>query len=654
MNFIKYTIAFVFALLAVGCTKEDIQIVEEPTAEIVSFPVVVDLSDEQSRLFNEELEWSWQADDIIYGSQINRVLKYVNPLTLNEQGRFSNAEFYALSSSAAYYLFAYPMLESKISGWSTVYEATAVQNGHWTPVLAGLTSEKISVESLKSGDYDRVALQHLSAAFEIRVWEVGGKESGQRMKVTKATIESDSPFLGVWRLSESGGRLSASQSLSGSSATVEVDSDTVVFNIAQGTFAFRLTLEAENGEAIIVPVELNFEAGKRTILNVEWKRNVYLDSATSWYEDYKTDTNTTLEGGYIYLNNLTWDSGTPTVYVDGVAAEVVDDRIAVSSGWHEVYAAIDNCRTKIHRIFVCQKPTLSEGALFHTSYNNAKGEILKSNDYRGDAIYLSGLLLSDPVAEPLASVVVAYWEDRLLGSLNKKSGQAKFSDGYITLSSYGKYKAEAVVKLDNGYSCGKVEAASVIVTGIPSVADFTADDYQNWNWFSPASLLGQPTVSVGEVDLLLTKFNCLILEPQLDNPLLVNEEHSVVITSPTFYVPKSTDVRVGIVAQAANTDAEIPFSDDITIEDKAIYRNTYIEVPSAISFDNLVGSFIPQKGETFIEGDLVLIPTKGADIKYYEAPFTLTTTKRRVLLSRFFKYHKQYINKICIEYTDQE
>jgi hypothetical protein len=148
MNFIKYTIAFVFALLAVGCTKEDIQIVEEPTAEMVSFPVVVDLTNEQSRLFNEQLEWSWQADDTLYGSQINRVLKYVNPLTLNEQGKFSNAEFYALSNSAAYYLFAYPMLESKISGWSTVYEATAVQNGVWTPVVAGLINEKISVERL--------------------------------------------------------------------------------------------------------------------------------------------------------------------------------------------------------------------------------------------------------------------------------------------------------------------------------------------------------------------------------------------------------------------------------------------------------------------------------------------------------------------------
>lgn len=652
MKHINFFAILTLAITLAGCTKESEQVVEEPTTQMVSFPVEVDLGCSESRVFDDDLHWSWQPDDVIYGSQINRLLKYVNPLTLNENDRFANPEFYALSSSSAYYLFAYPTLEVKSSGWSTVYQATAIQNGEWRPVLAGLTTEKISTESLKSGDYDKIALKHLSAAFEIRVWEVGGRESGQRMNISKATITSDTPFLGVWKLSESGGKLVASQSLSGNSATVETESDTVVFNVAEGTFPLTLTLEAANGEAIIVPVELNFVAGKRTVLNVEWKRNVYLDSATSWYEQYKTDPETTLEAGAIYLNNLTWDSGTPTVYVDGSPAEVVDNKITTTSGWHEVYAAIDNCRTKIHKVFVCSKPTLEAGATIHSSYNNANGDILRSNDYRGDAIYISDLSLNDPVAEALASVTVTYWEDRFLGSLSKKSVETDFADGYITLSSYGKYKATATVKLDNGYICGTVPEAAITVTGIPSVADFTADDYKNWSWFSPASLLGQPTVTVGEVDLVLSKFSCLILEPQLENPMLVNEEHSVVITSPTFYVPTSTNVRVGIVAQSANSDAEIPFSDEVTIVDKAVYRNTYIEVPSAISFDNLIGSFVPKMGDTFIEGDLVLIPTKNAAYKYCDTNFTLTTTKRRILLSRFFKYHKQYISKIRVEYAE--
>lgn len=656
-------------LIASACTKVEISELQSPAngsceevTDTMTIPVEVAVGDAETRVFDDELCWSWQKEDIVYGSQIYAAAKVLNPMTLNDSGNFENPAFEVTTSFLSkthYYLFAYPQLEVVDKSWKNPtgsYCVTTVQDGRWTPALAGLTSRKLAPEELQGGDAN-IVMSHLSAACEIRVWEVGGKNSGERMTISKATLSSQADFLGRWIVKESGGAVAAEQRLEGREAVVEdIDSDVVIFNVAPGTYDLMLDLEAPNGEGVMLPLNgKSFVAGKRTVFNVEWRRAVSIDRVTSWYEDYRDNPNTTLEEGYIYLEGLEWESGTPVVYVDGVAAEVVDNRIAVAPGRHKVYAAIESCRTKIFYVDVYNKATL-ESATVHTSYNSNDNTINRSNAYRGNSIYVSNVVLSDPMSMGGAVAEVCYKSPSDYFGIGKKSATISLSEGEVSGVSAGNYKVDVVVKLDNGYPCGTI-STTLAVTGIPSEANFMEEDYEGWSWFSPASLLGEPTVAVGEVDYGLYKFNTLILEPQLDNALLMNTEHSVVITSPAFYLPEELSITASVVAHSRNVDStfDVPLGEEtVTVEDKEAYRHTYIATAGSVG--SVIGSFIPQMGDTYIEGNYALLPSRDTEYSTYPEPITLTPgyldKNKRVLFSRFFKYHKQYINKIKVEYAE--
>lgn len=641
--------------------EEDI----EASGDITTIPVEVSCGEAATRLFDDELRWAWQSDDVVYGTQIHTAAKVLNPMTLNDAGNFQNDAFEittSLFSKTHYYMFAYPAIEVVDKSWQNFtgsYQVTTTQDGRWIPALAGLTSRKLSPEELQLGTAETVTMQHLSAAFEIRVWEVDGKNTGERMKIHKATLRSDSNFVGSWIVKESGGKLAVEQRLSSNEVVVDgLDSDVVVFNVAPGTYDFVFDLEAPNGEGIILPIAAkSFEAGKRTVVNVEWRRAVSIDNVTSWFEDYRDNPATTLEEGYIYLEGLEWESGTPMVYVDGEPAEVVDNRIAVEPGRHEVYAAIESCRTKIFYVDVYNKATL-ESATIHTSYNSSDGNINinRSNDYNGNSIYVSRVALSDWRSVGGAIAEVTYKSTSDYFGINKKSATIKLTDGEVRGVSPGNYTVDVVVKLDNGYPCGKT-SATVAVTGIPAEANFMEEDYEGWSWFSPASLLGEPTVSVGDVDYGLYTFKTLILEPQLTNALLMNTEHSVVISSPTFYLPEEFNVTASVVAHARNSDMtfDVPLGEEtVTVEDKEVYRHTYLSVVG--SAGSIIGSFIPHMSDTYIEGNYALLPSRDTEYSSYPEPITLTPSRldknKKILFSRFFKYHKQYINKIKVEYAE--
>lgn len=635
----------------------------EPELETVAIPVEVSCGEDQTRIFDDELRWAWEADDVVYGTQIHTAAKVLNAMTLNEAGNFHNDAFNittSLFSKTHYYMFAYPVLEVVDKSWSNLtgsYAVTTTQDGTWTPALAGLTSRKLSPEELQSGTAESVAMQHLSAAFEIRVWEVDGKNTGERMNIHKATLRSESDFVGEWIVKESGGKLSVSQRLEGKEVVVDgLDSDVVVFNVAPGTYDFVFDLEAPNGEGVILPIaDKSFVAGKRTVVNVEWRRAVTIENVTSWYEDYRENPQTTLDEGYIYLQGLEWESGTPVVYVDGAPAEVVDNRIAVAPGRHEVYAAIESCRTKIFYVDVYNKASL-ESATVHTSYNSSDGSINRSNAYHGNSIYVSNVVLSDPLSLGGAVAEITYKSTSDYFGLNKKSATVSLADGEVSGVGAGNYNVDVVVKLDNGYPCGKI-SATLAVTGIPAEANFMEDSYEGWSWFSPASLLGEPTVSVGEVDYGIYKFNTLILEPQLTNALLMNTEHSVVISSPTFYIPAEFNVTAAVVAHSRNMDTsfDVPLGEEtVTVEDKEAYRHTYISVAGSVG--SIIGSFIPQMSDTYIEGNYALLPSRDTQYSLYPESIALKPSfvdkNKKLLFSRFFKYHKQYINKIKVEYAE--
>ncbi|MBQ8493709.1 MAG: hypothetical protein IJ464_05460 [Alistipes sp.] len=631
--------------------------------DTIAIPVEMAIGGSDTRIFDDELRWLWQSDDVVYGTQVHAATKVLNPMILNDAGNFQNDAFEittSLFSKTHYYMFAYPTIEVVDKSWENLtgsYQVTTVQDGSWTPALVGITSRKLSPDELQLGDTESITMQHLSAALEVRVWEEDGKNTGERMNIHKATLRSESDFVGAWIVRESSGALSIEQRLSGNEVVVDgLNSDVVAFNVAPGTYDFIVDLEAPNGEGVILPItSKGFAAGKRTIVNVEWRRAVSIDNVTSWYEAYRSNPETTLEEGYIYLEGLEWESGTPTIYVDGEPVEVVDNRIAVEPGRHEVYAAIESCRTKIFYVDVYNKASL-ESATLHTSYNSSDGSISRSNAYRGNSIYISNVVLSDQLSLGGAVAEVTYKSTSDYFGLNKKSATVSLADGEVVGVDAGVYDVTAVVKLDNGYPCGEL-TAKLTLTGIPAEANFMEDSYDGWSWFSPAALLGEPTVSVGEVDYGLYKFNTLILEPQLTNALLMNTEHSVVISSPSLYIPEELNITASVVAHSRNMDTtfDVPIGEEtVTVEDKEAYRHTYISVTSGVG--SIINSFIPQMGDTYIEGNYAILPSRDTEYTSYPEPIPLTPGRldksKKVLFSRFFKYHNQYINKIKIEYAE--
>ena len=260
-----------FAIIAlaalVGCNTEVMEeVVTTPQYLTTSFEV--DLNGE-SRAFNEKLEWSWTKDDQIAAYQVAGDNK-VNILSLKDNGKFGIEKFEYNTDAPADFVFVYPA-EALKADKSLGY----VQTGEWTPTLVGIVNDA-TVNNIGT-----VEMAHMSAAFEIRVWDEGRKTP---KNIKAATITSELDFC------------------DGTTATVEGldDTNTVVFNIAEGDFAFNLTLSATDGATYTVAVPAkNFENGKRTILNVEWKKTASYSVYTSY-----TDKKNSLDGHTIYVENV--------------------------------------------------------------------------------------------------------------------------------------------------------------------------------------------------------------------------------------------------------------------------------------------------------------------------------------------------------------
>jgi hypothetical protein len=275
-----------FAIIAlaalVGCNTEVMEEVAT-TPQYLTTSFEVDLNGE-SRAFNEKLEWSWIEGDQIAAYQVAGD-KIVNTLSLKANGKFGTDEFTYVPEVTADFVFVYPATALKADK-SLGY----VQTGEWTPTLVGI------VENATVNNIGTVEMNHMSAAFEIRVWDEGRQA---RKTIKAATITSESDFC------------------DSTTATVEgLNTDTVVFNIAEGDFAFNLTLTATDGATYTVAVPAkNFENGKRTILNVEWKKTASYSVYTSY-----TDKNNSLDGHTIYVENVAVknsDAKSVELYING-------------------------------------------------------------------------------------------------------------------------------------------------------------------------------------------------------------------------------------------------------------------------------------------------------------------------------------------------
>lgn len=273
-----------FAIIAlaalVGCNTNVMEEVAT-TPQYLTTSFEVDLNGE-SRVFNENLEWSWTVDDKIAAYQVAGE-QIVNTLSLKANGKFGTDEFKYATNDPADFVFVYPV-EALNADKSLGY----VQTGVWTPTLVGIVNDA-TVNNIGT-----VEMNHMSAAFEIRVWDEGRQA---RKTISAATITS-----------ETEGGVSAS--------LTNRSTNTVVFNVAGGedkgkNVVYDITLVDENDRTYTISnKELNFVNGKRTILNVEWKYPKVTLLAYSSYNqtDGTVIKNDGLSGNAIYVKDVVTDN----------------------------------------------------------------------------------------------------------------------------------------------------------------------------------------------------------------------------------------------------------------------------------------------------------------------------------------------------------
>ncbi len=269
--------------LLVGCETMP----EESVEATLTAPFEVSL-ESKSRAFDQNLHWSWADDDKIAAVQCVGSMT-VNTLSLKDTGRFGTDNFVYATNDPSTFMFVYPSEALNRNDHTLNF----VQTGVWTPVLLG------TVDNATVYDMPSIVMEHQSAAFEIRVWNEG---RASRKRIKSATITSTADFL-------NGGGTTASVS--------GLDSDTVVFNIAGGSYDFVLSLVASDNATYKVTIpKKNFEAGKRTYINVEWIEPKLSYNILSSY----TNRDNSLDGRSIYVNNIVLtkaDSATIALYLNG-------------------------------------------------------------------------------------------------------------------------------------------------------------------------------------------------------------------------------------------------------------------------------------------------------------------------------------------------
>ena len=282
----KIFVSIIALAALVGC---NISSVEDVNTALTA-PMEVGFNDE-TRLFDQNLNWSWENNDQIAAFQYAGSMT-INTLSLKDNGKFGTDSFVYATEAPSTFLFVYPSEALN----RTNYTLGFVQTGVWTPVLVG-TAQNATVDAIPV-----VSMEHKSAAFEIRVWDEG---RAARKSIKSATITSTQDFLN-----------------GGNTASVNgINSDTVVFNLAEGDFGFELTLVATDDETYTVTVPTkNFALGKRTVLNVEWKYPFVEPKLSYNILSSYTNKDNSLDGRSIYVNNIVLtdaDSATIALYLNG-------------------------------------------------------------------------------------------------------------------------------------------------------------------------------------------------------------------------------------------------------------------------------------------------------------------------------------------------
>ena len=256
----KLIFAIAVSLLAAACTNQG----EGESAVVAErYTARVEVAAEQlTRVYDEDLQWSWTAEDSLTGYQVAG-LNLRNTLTFAEAtGGFVCEAFEYMSTDPAAFHFIYPASAEVEQG-----VLVAAQNGFWQPLITATTIKDAVIDALPS-----ITFEAHSAALELRVFEA---DKATPHAVIGAKLSSESDFVGRWTVNED---LSYTQSLAGKEMVVadsEFNNSIVVFNMPDMPSGYgegvelQLVLSDADGSTMTRTLPaMTFAKGKRTVLNI--------------------------------------------------------------------------------------------------------------------------------------------------------------------------------------------------------------------------------------------------------------------------------------------------------------------------------------------------------------------------------------------------
>ena len=216
-------------------------------------------AEQGTRVYDADLNWSWQAGDAlrayqVAGRNIRNVLSYAE-----NAANFVCEAFQYMSTDPESFHFIYPAAAEVAPG-----TLVAVQDGVWRP-LSVTTVENATIEALP-----QISFEVLTAALELRVY---AEDKVTPVNVVGAKLSAATDWVGKWTLDPA--TMTYEQGYEGTEVAVSgLDSSVVVFNMPHypegvdvGFFTLVL-FDAEGGKMTKALPAVSFVKGKRSIINL--------------------------------------------------------------------------------------------------------------------------------------------------------------------------------------------------------------------------------------------------------------------------------------------------------------------------------------------------------------------------------------------------
>lgn len=252
----RFLTIMTIAAVLTGCMKDQ-QALPAEERYTARMEVVADQC--ETRMYNEDLSWSWEDGDAVLGYQISgenlrNTLKFAET-----NASFVCEAFEYMSTDPEQFHFIYPAAAEVSPG-----VLKAVQDGIWRPLSVTTTAEAL-IDAMPT-----LSFEVLSAALEVRIFD---EDKVTPVNVAGATLSAGCDFVGKWMLLKD---MSYEQSVEGTELSISgLDAATVTFNMPDmpegygddAIFTLMLS-DAEGGSMTRTLPAMTFEKGKRTILNI--------------------------------------------------------------------------------------------------------------------------------------------------------------------------------------------------------------------------------------------------------------------------------------------------------------------------------------------------------------------------------------------------